>query len=109
MKTLLLFLLLCSSALADNAWQGLRPAVTKTELPSYVSDAIRDRLDNPASMEIVGWTIPTLETWSSAGQQRGKWNMRVSVRATNKYGGVVTGVWSVSIRKEAVLFCSQLR
>jgi len=107
---LIILLLIAQVAFAgDSNWQGPRPAVTQTELPEYVKDAIRERLNDPASMEVVSWTLPTLRVIRSGGDSLGRWDMRVNVRASNVYGGLIVGTWSVSIRNGAVLFCDQLR
>lgn len=96
-------------ALAESPWQGPRPAVTQSELPEYISDAIRERLNDPASMEVISWTLPELKTISYKGSTRGVWNVIVTIRARNSYNGFVKIQWGIGIKNEQVSFCQSIR
>lgn len=110
MKTLLALLMLVSSAFAiDPVGQGPMPCVTRDSIPDYVTFAIQDRLNDPDSMQVVGWTMPVSESYNNQGVMRGWWSMVVTIRAKNGYGGVVTRRYDLMIQNDKVTRCVPMR
>lgn len=61
----------------DLGGAGEMPIVRADYLPGYISAAIQRRGDES---EVVSWTLPTLESTTSAGRKLGWWKVTVKTR-----------------------------
>lgn len=97
MKAFLILLMLATVALADPVGQGPCPQVTSERIPQFIVSAIENRLNDPDSLVLVDWTQPELRTTRSGGEVIGWWQMNVTIRAKNSYGGVITKNYIVTV------------